>query len=105
MNNDLSTSSRQGNNSFNTFLLGIIVGAAIVFLLGTEKGKKILKVISEKGLDNISNLLEEADKSTNLDEVLEEENEVSPKTELAKEDAGEKPRVRRFFRGVSRHLN
>jgi hypothetical protein len=41
---------------FNGFLIGLIVGAGLVYLLTTKKGKKILKSLSEDGLDKITNL-------------------------------------------------
>jgi hypothetical protein len=101
----MSNEGKPSGNSFSSFLLGVIVGGAIVFLLGTEKGKKILKIISEKGLSSISEILEEADKSVGLNEI-EEGVEVAGETQLqVKEAVGEKPRARRFFRGVSRHIN
>lgn len=106
-----SNSNKSGNNFFSGFLLGALVGGALVFLLATKKGKKILETISEKGLDNISNILEEADKTADLDEVREEKEEITPKREIAVKEAikeksiEEKPKVRRFFRGISRRLN
>lgn len=139
-NNNPSASSGQGKFS-NGFLLGFLLGAAVVFLLGTKKGKRLLKAISEEGIDNISNILEEADKSVDLDEVMEDEKpssakaasfadlpsaegsikaRVATKTEsegqredftpkkqfaLKEKYIEEKPKVRRFFRGVSRRVN
>lgn len=105
-NNSLAGSG-QANNFFSGFLLGALVGAAIVFLLGTKKGKRIWKAISEDGLDNISNLLDKADKTEDLDEVAENQGEnIAPKREfLIKEEPFEKPKVRRFFRGIPRHVN
>jgi hypothetical protein len=102
----MNNNDKAGNNSSGGFLLGVLVGAAIVFLLGTEKGKRILKIISEKGVNNISNMLEEAGRSAGLDEIAEEESEVSLEENLTtKENAEDKPKVKRFFRGISRHLN
>ena len=46
MNNNHS----QGG-SFNAFLWGLIIGGGAVFLFGTKKGKKILKTITEEGLE------------------------------------------------------
>jgi hypothetical protein len=103
MNND-----RSSNNFPGSFLFGVLIGAAIVFLLGTKKGKKILKTISEEGIGNLNNLLEKADKATNLDEIYEEEDdEVVPQTKIiaVNKDIDEKPKIRRFFRGIPRHLN
>jgi hypothetical protein len=103
-----NNNNKSNNNFLSGFILGALIGGIIVFLLGTEKGKKILKAISDEGLDNLSNILEKADKAANLDEVFEDEDEqeIPPKKELITRgvtDDGLKPR--RFFRGVSRHLN
>lgn len=108
--NNPTAGSGQANNFFSGFLLGALVGAAIVFLLGTKKGKRIWKAISEGGVDNISNLLDEADKSIDLDEVVEKEKprkEFVQKRELAIKErpVEEKPKVKRFFRGISRRVN
>lgn len=101
-----SANSGQGN-FFNGFLLGLLVGAFVVFVLGTKKGKKLLKAISEKGLDDISNILDGVDKEEDLDEVYEEEQKIAPKRKfLVKEKSiEEKAKPKRFFRGISRHLN
>jgi hypothetical protein len=99
--------NRSNSNFPGGFLFGVLIGAAIVFLLGTEKGKKILKTISENGMDNLDNLLEKAGKATDLDEVYEEEDDdLIPEAKvIAGEAVEEKPRARRFFRGISKHLN
>ena len=107
--NNPSAGSGQNNNFFSGFLLGLLVGAAVVFLLATKKGKKLLKVISEEGIDNISNILDEASKTEDLDEVAEEEkqkeNFTSKKDLNFKAKPIDRPKVRRFFRGISRHVN
>ena len=103
-----NNNGKSNNNFLSGFILGALIGGAIVFLLGTEKGKKILKAISDEGLDNLSDILEKADKAANLDEVFEEEEgqEISPKTELiVKEASDDRHKPKRFFRGISRHLN
>jgi len=119
MDNNPSTSSGRGNNFFSGFLLGALIGAAAVFLLGTKKGKKILKAISEEGEGKISNILDKIENSVDLqDEFSEDEEVVAPKKEIAKKViVEEKPparnasasvaggKVRRFFRGISRHVN
>lgn len=117
MGNNPANSSGQDGKFFSGFLLGLVVGGVVVFLLGTKKGKRVWKAISEDGIDNISNLLDEAEKTEDLDEVEDEElGEVVEKPPFAKASEGrgefaikekpvEKPRVRRFFRGISRRLN
>lgn len=103
---DNNSNNNSGNNFFSGFLLGVLVGAAVVFLLGTRKGKKLLKAISENGIDNISNILDKAEKSVDLDEVAREDEEVASKREfISEEKSFEKPKARRFFRGISRHVN
>lgn len=107
-NNNLSTSSGQGNNFFSGLLLGILVGGVLVFLLGTERGKKILKTISEKGLGDISNILDDEDKSVVPDEAIKKPRKQNIQTRefaVKEEPIEEKPRVRRFFRGISRRVN
>lgn len=102
MDNNKSNSNFPGG-----FLFGVLVGAAIMFLLGTKKGKNILKAISESGMDNLNNVLEKAGKGASLEEVYEEEDDdiVQETKFVARETVEEKPRVRRFFKGISKHLN
>lgn len=83
-NDNIGNGSGHGSNFFSGFLVGALVGAAVVFFLGTKKGKRLLKAISE-------------DKSVDPDEVLEDESSISAEKV--------KPKIRRFFRGVSRHVN
>lgn len=82
------------------FLLGLLVGGFVVFLLGTKKGKKLLKAISEDGIDNISNILDEAKPP------FAKASEGRRREFIVKESSiEEKPKVRRFFRGISRRVN
>lgn len=94
-----NNNSNSGSKFINGFLLGALIGAGVVFLLGTKKGKKLLKAISEEGLGNISNILEEekVDDIDDLDEDKEVE-KVIPSEEV-------RPKVRRFFRGIAKRLN
>ncbi len=104
MNNDNNQIGiKQGNNFLSGFLFGVLVGALTVFLFGTKRGKRLLKVISEKGAGNISDILEKMDKSINTDEILEDES--APVKMSKEENVIKKPAVRRFFRGISRHAN
>lgn len=52
------------------FLIGLIIGGGAIFLLGTERGKKLLKKITEEGLDNFGEI-----KDLIEDEVEEYQNE------------------------------
>lgn len=111
MNND-----NQNEGKFlSGFLLGLLVGGFVVFLLGTKKGKKLLKAISEDGVDNIFNILDEANRPEDfqdeeLDEIVEKPSFVKApvgRREFAVKDRSiqEKPKARRFFRGISRRVN
>lgn len=113
-----------GSGFFNGFILGLLVGAGIVFLFGTAKGKRVLQM-----------LLEQVEENTELSELLEipegEEDEyfdaieADPEDEIAAEPTEEdirhefqnghkngetshahKPvaKVKRFFRGSSKKL-
>lgn len=114
-----NNNNKSGGNFFSGFLLGALVGAAIVFLFGTKKGKRLLKAISEEGAGNISNLLEKVERSVDLDEISGDEPSFAEASTDAKamvdkpEGRGEslnpvervKPKIKRFFRGISRHAN
>ena len=70
----------------NGFFLGLIIGGGLVFLLGTKTGKKILKTMSEEGLEGLTSYLDEMgleNPEEALDEVeeeMEEEGEEIPET-------------------------
>lgn len=51
-----NNTSQQSGGFMNGFLLGIIVGGAVIFLFVTKKGRKLLKVLTEEGFDGISQL-------------------------------------------------
>lgn len=109
--------NKSNNNFFSGFLLGALVGAAIALLFVTKKGKKILKAISEEGEGKISKMLNKLEDQVELDKDIEDEAplvDASVKQEKSlvpdesvskKKIAEDKPKIRRFFRGVSRHVN
>lgn len=75
----------QNNRSFFTgLIIGGIVGAGLVFLFGTGKGKKLRKEIEEKG----NELLAELDNF--LDKLEERGKELKKETEAVKEEIVEK---------------
>lgn len=109
----MENNNNGGNKFLNGFLLGALIGAGTVFLLSSKKGKKLLKILSEGGLDKISDFLEEQE-NTIEDDFEEDEKVVSVKdsAESQKEQNGgldhnadqkaKKPFARRFFKGISR---
>lgn len=94
--------NNNNGNGFSTgFLLGAIIGGAVVFFLGTEKGKKLLKTITDEGLENISDLKDFVE-----DGLEEKVNETRPETSAVQNSTNgqngesKKPSIRRFFRRV-----
>lgn len=87
----------KGGNFSNGFLWGVVVGAAIVFLLATKKGRKILKTLTEDGLEGISDiyeLFEEEKKKTKSCgdmELDEDEDENFSEAKIS---------TKRFFKGI-----
>lgn len=76
--------SHNGNSS-NGLVLGLLVGGAVVFLLGTDKGRKILKAVTEEGFEGLSDIIENAEEK--IEEEIEEE-EFKPR--MVKEIVEEK---------------
>jgi uncharacterized protein YwgA len=118
-----SNSKNSGNNFLAGFVLGSLVGAGIVFLVGTKKGKKILKSLSEEGIENISAFLEKADKAVGVNGFEEEDEEKTQRKGKSSQESDKspleerfddvkeeiistvKPKAKRFFRGISRKVN
>lgn len=85
--------------SGNGFLLGVLVGVVLTLLFTTDKGRKILKELSENGLEALDDRLrnfEEGDENVVADEEDHEKMEVRPQTEVVRSPN------RRFFRGIRR---
>jgi gas vesicle protein len=104
----MENNNKPNNNFLSAFVLGAIVGAAIVFLLATKKGKNILKAISEEGGENINNILDKINESVELEgESMQDDDESESVKKSAPRQIAIKngPKTRRFFRGVSRHVN
>lgn len=107
MNNNHSNQSK-GPGFINGFLWGAIIGAGVVFLLGTKKGKNILKVISEEGLE-LSELFSEEvqedeqpkkEEHHKCKECQTEEKETAPSNSQNGALAKIAHSGRRFFRGT-----
>ena len=109
----------------NSFLLGAVIGTVATLLFTTKKGREIVREITEKGLEKFTEL-EDALKSGEQTEIIEEGDYLEPelrqiaepeaeKVKLAKETKKEeapakphtngsvirtgKPSIRRFFKG------
>ncbi len=98
----------KGGNS--GFLLGLIIGGAVVFLLGTDKGRKILKSLTEEGFEELSTVIERAGENLEMEEEEEseaprvrkskivEEEVVTPISNGVKNERTPAASKRRFFR-------
>lgn len=64
------------------FLMGALAGGALVFLLGTEKGNKVLKLLLEEGKVGFNELMEQ------VDELKAEALEMQEETEADEVDEG-----------------
>lgn len=77
--------SNGGGSKFMTGLMwGAIIGGGLVFLLGTKKGKKIIKTLSEEGIE-LSQLL--GDDEGDDEEVEEVIVRSAPKINKQEEEA------------------
>ena len=92
-----------GNKFLNGFLLGVLIGAGIVFVLNTRKGKKLLKLISEDGLDNLLERLRSEGESLLQDDFEGDIPETPTEVKSGLNEVERKPIiVRRFFRGAGK---
>lgn len=100
-----------GGGFFNGFILGLLMGAGLVFLFGTNKGRKVLQMLLEQVEENttVSDILEMPEdeeeymesssaKEYASDEVEEDEHTVESKPQRAV------AKVKRFFKGSPKKL-
>lgn len=87
--------NHQSSGFMNGLMLGIIIGAALVFFLGTKKGRQLLQTITDEGLEDIGEL-----KALLNDEMDAEEEEAA--TEIPQHAEAEFTpsisKVKRFFK-------
>lgn len=89
----------------NGFLFGVIVGAALVFLLATKKGKQILKALTEGGFEGVSELSELLSDAEDDSEYEDEYAAEGPQAEQATPQEvrpAAAHHIKRLFRGVKR---
>ncbi|MBI2034651.1 MAG: YtxH domain-containing protein [Candidatus Levybacteria bacterium] len=92
----------------NGFFPGLIIGAGLILLFTTKKGKRIVKTLTEEGLEDLAKFQDMIDAIQDEDIAPEkkEETQVPKETNVIKEipaETGEKPSKstsRRFFKGI-----
>jgi hypothetical protein len=83
-----------GNNRFSDgFVMGALAGGALVFLLGTDKGNKVLKLIIEEGKVGFNELMEQVDDLKKEAQELEVE-EIEDEDRAAEAEAVAKQEVK-----------
>jgi hypothetical protein len=93
-----------GGGFFNGFVLGLIIGAGLVFLFGTSKGKRVLQMLLDQVEENtaISELLEMPEDEEDdyvMDAHDEEPVEEHKHVHEVEESTRPVAKVKRFFRG------
>ena len=90
--------NQKGNTFFNGFLWGALLGAGVVFLVGTKKGKKLLEVLTKEGLEGVSQLGDMIDNLSEEENYQKEEEPEAKTEEPQTESHALKNNTRRFFR-------
>jgi hypothetical protein len=105
----------QKNNHFGAgFVLGLLFGVCLTLLLVTKKGRKLLRTLSEEGVENMKDLkskLRQADIAIDEDLYLDDLEEQAPATlkeavvkavveEEKKPEVTLKKPAKKLFRGI-----
>lgn len=102
-NHDKKNEHTHGHHgSGNSFMLGALVGGALVFLLGTKKGRAILRELSDKGLDAIENVQDLSHLDDLEEEVAAMGEEPSAVVSESQKEISPKVQVKKFFKGVKK---
>lgn len=64
-------------------LVGAVAGGALVFLLGTKRGNKVLKIVMEEGRVGLSELMDEIEELKSEAQEMQVEEVVEVKTTKA----------------------
>lgn len=100
-------SEQSHKRSGSGFLLGLIIGALVVFLFGTRKGRKVLRIISDAGVEFVDKMgsvnpldeYEMPDEEIQGDE-FDQDGEEEPGNQMSQDGNGSSKK--RFFRGIKK---
>jgi hypothetical protein len=87
------------NKNNSGFVWGLLIGAAIGSLISTEKGRRIIKELSEHGLESIENLMDIDEIKEAMDNGIEKGKEFLNVEEKEEVIVKKKPRL---FRGIKK---
>lgn len=90
MNNHAHHDHHTGGGFSSGLIFGAVLGAGAVFLLGTKGGRKILKTLTENGIDGLGlqDFLDETFLENEEEEYIRPQSPVQP--------------AKRFFKGIKR---
>lgn len=77
---------RDNHNSGNGFLLGLIVGGVATLLFTTKKGREIVKDLSDRGLERLSELQDAMEEAKKGYEDTENEDYIQLEPTIVKEE-------------------
>lgn len=86
------------NNS--GFVWGLLIGAAIGSLISTEKGRRIIKELSEHGLESIENLMDIEEIKQAMDSTVERGKEILDVDNNKEEVVVTVKKKPRLFKGI-----
>lgn len=88
----------------NGLVLGILIGAGLVFLFCTKRGKQVLKAITENGVESFSDLTDilQNTEFEDEEEFPQDGEVVTPKKATTVRPASTARPIKRFFRGVKK---
>lgn len=108
LNAKTNMSDKEKHHGPNGFVMGALLGGALVYLVGTPKGRRILKEISEHGIEFLEKV-ESIEDLANLEwDDLEQDDEYFVEDKPIRASSASTPSVRRsassrrFFRGVKK---
>lgn len=99
------TQHQNGSGGFiNGLVLGVIIGAGLVFLFCTKRGKQVLKAITENGVESFSDLTDilQNTEFEDEEEFPQDGEVITPKKTTPVHPASASRPVKRFFRGVKK---
>jgi len=94
---------REESSFFTSFILGLLTGAIITFLLGSEEGKKIKKRLLKRGKELLENLPELIEEAKQKEQELQKDIKKIP-SKVEKEAQKVEQKIQQTSKTVAPHL-